>query len=165
MPPTGSVVGRIARAEAGTWRSIWWAVRRHRDVPNAGLPLLRWALFAVGAYALAWALGFGLALRQKPHLVLDDELVLRLGHLHTVRVPLGTPASARRSVDAGHRRNLAVADDHLALSFMGQTSVELRFPSTVPGHRIVPATRVRFFADDPADVARRLSSRRLSPER
>jgi hypothetical protein len=51
---------------------------------------------------------------------------------------------------------------------MGETNVELRFPSTVPvvaGHRVVPVTRVRVFADDPAGVARQPSSRRLSPER
>lgn len=200
MPPLRSLLARTARAEAGTWRSLWWAVRGFRDVPpgavavpysgrftvvlwslsclgaleiavvhvlTAGVPVLRWVLFGVGAYALVWCLGFGLALRQKPHLVLDDGLVLRLGHLHAVRVPLGTPASARRSVDAGHRRNLAVEGDRLALSFMGETNVELRFPSAVPvvtAQGIVPATRVSFFADDPAGAARLVAARGLSPE-
>jgi hypothetical protein len=200
MTPLRSVLGRIARTEAGTWRSLWWGVRRYRDVPpgavalpyhdrftvvlwalcclgalelavvhvlTAGVPPLRWALFGVGVYALVWILGFGLALRQHPHLVRDDELVLRFGHLHAVRVPLGTLEAARRSVDAGHRRTLAGDDGRLALSFMGETNVALRFspsvPVTAPGG-VVPTTRVDFFADDPSGAARLLAARGLSPE-
>ena len=201
MSRVRSVLARIVHAESGTWRSLWWAVRRHRDIPpgavavtysgrftvvlwsvcclgaleiavvhvlTSGVPVLRWALFAVGVYALVWCLGFGLALRQKPHLLLDDELILRLGHLHAVRVPLGTPVSGRRSVDAGHQRTLAVDGARLALSFMGETNVELRFASAVhvvAPQGVVPATRVCFFADDPAGAARQVAARGLSSER
>jgi hypothetical protein len=200
MTPLLSVLGRIARTEAGTWRSLWWGVRRYRDIPlgavavpyhdrftvvlwalcclgalelavvhvlTAGMPVLRWALFAIGVYGLVWCLGFGLGLRQNPHLVIDDELVLRLGHLHTVRVPLGSLRSATRSVDPAHRRNLSVDGDRLALSFMGETNVELRFSPGAPvdaADRVHPVAQVAFFADDPRGAARLLAARGLSPE-
>ena len=55
----------------------------------------RWVLLVVSVYALFWVLGSGLSLFQHPHLLHDDELVLRSGHLHAIAVPL------RLHTDAG----------------------------------------------------------------
>jgi hypothetical protein len=41
---------------------------------------VRWALLAVSPYASVWVLGSALSLFQHPHLLRDDELVLRFGH-------------------------------------------------------------------------------------
>jgi hypothetical protein len=48
-------------------------------VLTAQWPVVRWSLFALGSYALLWVVGFGLSLRQRPHLLRADELVLRFG--------------------------------------------------------------------------------------
>jgi hypothetical protein len=55
---------------------------------------------------------------------------------------------------AGHRRNLELDGDFLAMSVMGDTNVELRFTPPVEA-------RVRCYADDPGWVAARLRTRAL----
>jgi hypothetical protein len=145
------VVLRLARAEAGVVRSLWWAVRRRSDVGPGDLPLpyagrfrlvlgalavlgaletavvhvllpwqtARWVLLAVSLYALLWVLGSGLSLFQHPHLLRDDELVLRFGHLRSVAVPLPGLVAVRRSVRSGHEEVLRRDGDRLVLSVMG----------------------------------------------
>jgi hypothetical protein len=186
------VVLRLARAEAGVVRSLWWAVRRRSDVGPGDLPLpyagrfrlvlgalavlgaletavvhvllpwqtARWVLLAVSLYALLWVLGSGLSLFQHPHLLRDDELVLRFGHLRSVAVPLAGLVAVRRSVQSGHGKVLRRDGDRLVLSVMGDTDVELRFdpPVRVAGQG-EPVIRVAFWVDDPQAVVRLLRDR------
>ncbi|WP_448611313.1 hypothetical protein [Geodermatophilus sp. URMC 60] len=186
------VVVRLARAEAGVLRALWWAVRRRSAVGPGDVPLpyagrfrlvlgaltvlgaletavvhvllpwetARWVLLAVSVYALVWVLGSGLSLFQHPHLLRDDELVLRFGHLRTVAVPLAGLVAVRRSVESEHGKTLLRDGDRLVLSVMGDTDVELRFdpPVHVDGQD-EPVARVAFWADDPRDVVRLLRER------
>ena len=192
------VVLRMARAEAGVVRSLWWAVRRRSDVGPGDLPLpyagrlrlvlgaltvlgaletvvvhvllpwetARWVLLAVSLYALVWVLGSGLSLFQHPHLLRDDELVLRFGHLRSVAVALAGLVAVRRSVASEHKRILLRDGDRLVLSVMGDTDVELRFdpPVHVAGQD-EPVVRVAFWVDDPQAVVRLLRDRAVPARR
>jgi hypothetical protein len=186
------VVLRVARAEAGVVRALWWAARRRSAVGPADVPLpyagrfrlvlgaltvlgaletvvvhvllpwetARWVLLAVSVYALLWVLGSGLSLFQHPHLLHDDELVLRFGHVHGMTVPLAGLVGVRRSVEAEHQRTVVRDGDRLVLSVMGDTDVELRFdpPVHVAGQD-EPVARVAFWVDDPRAVVRLLRDR------
>lgn len=186
------VVLRLARAEAGVLRALWWAVRRRSAVGSGDVPLpyagrfrlvlgaltvlgaletavvhvllpwqtARWVLLAVSLYALVWVLGSGLSLFQHPHLLRDDELVLRFGHLRTVVVPLAGLVAVRRSVEAEHGKVLLRDGDRLVLSVMGDTDVELRFdPPVHVAEQEEPVARVAFWVDDPQAVVRLLRDR------
>jgi hypothetical protein len=186
------VVLRLARAEAGVVRALWWAVRRRSAVGPDDVPLhyagrfglvlgavtalgvletavvhvllpwetARWVLLAVSLYALVWVLGCGLSLFQHPHLLRDDELVLRFGRFRTVAVPLAGLVAVRRSVESEHKRTLVRDGGRLVLSVMGDTDVEVRFdpPVRVAGQD-EPVSRVAFWADDPQAVVRLLRDR------
>jgi hypothetical protein len=131
-------------------------------------PWLRWSLFAVGVYGLVSFVAFDRTLRQHPHLLRAGELVLRFGHFRSVRVPLDGLASVRKHVLNTHRRTVDLDDDGLALSFMGGTTVELRFS---PAAEVVvdgathSLTRVSFAADDPQGAVTLLRSRIGVPDR
>lgn len=116
-------------------------------------PPLRWSLFVLGLYGLLGLVAFDGTLRQHPHLLRDGGLVLRFGHFRTVRVPLDALVSVRKHVAGAHSRTVELADGALAVSFMGETHVELRFsPATaveVDG-RVPAVERVSFAAHDPA---------------
>jgi len=193
------LVLRLARAEIGLFRSLWWAVRGRRAVAPGEVPLsygdrftemiwavcglralelavvhvltarwpaLRWTLFALGVYAFLWVLGFGLSLRQHPHVLRDGELVLRFGHLRSLSVPLDRLTSVRREAVAGHKRNLVLEDDGVVMSVMGDTSVRLGFdpPADVEvAGRSRPTSSISFYADDPRAVVRLLRTRDPSP--
>jgi hypothetical protein len=119
-------------------------------------PPLRWSLFALGVYGVLALIAFDGTLRQHPHLLRSGELVLRFGHFRSVRVPLEGLASARRHVTGGHTRTVERDGDALALSYMGETTVELRFsppaPVEVDGRTHEVAT-VSFAAHDPRAAA------------
>jgi hypothetical protein len=195
------VVLRLARAEIGLLRSLWWAVRGRRAVSSGEVPLsysdrftvmlwavcglgvlelgvvhlltarwpaVRWTLFALGVYALLWVVGFGLSLRQHPHLLRDGELVLRFGHFRSMHVPLERVAAVRREVASGHKRNVVLEEDGLVLGVMGDTNVDLRFDPAVEvdvAGRRQALTRISFYADDPRGVARLLRAPDTSPRR
>jgi hypothetical protein len=108
-------------------------------------------------------LGSGLSLFQHPHLLREDELVLRSGHLRAVVVPLGGLVAVRRSVESEHGKVLLRDGDRLVLSVMGDTDVELRFdpPVDVAGQD-EPVARVAFWVDDPRAVVRLLRERAVS---
>jgi hypothetical protein len=120
----------------------------------------RWVLLAVSLYALVWVVGSGLSLFQHPHLLRDDELVLRFGHLRSAVVPLAGLVAVRRSVESEHKKVLVRDGDRLVLSVMGDTDVELRFdpPVHVAGQG-EPVARVAFWVDDPQAVVRLLRDR------
>ena len=126
----------------------------------------RWVLLAVSLYALVWVVGSGLSLYQHPHLLRDDELVLRFGHLRTVAVPLAGLVAVRRSVESEHKRTLVRDGDRLVLSVMGDSNVELRLdpPVRVAGQD-EPVARVAFWVDDPQTVVRLLRGRALPAPR
>ena len=129
-------------------------------VLTASWPVVRWGLFVVGVLGLVGFLGWGLSLRQRPHVVRRGALVLRSGSTHEVQVPLPTLASVRRRVVGEHRRILDVDDGRLALSFMGDTNVELRFDPPVPvAGQDDPVARVAFWVDDPTAALRLLRER------
>jgi hypothetical protein len=189
------IVSRLARAEIGLLRSLWWAVRGRRAVApgehpvpygdrftvmlwavcclgalelgvvhvlTARWPVVRWTLFVLGIYALLWVAGFGLSLRQHPHLLRNGELVLRFGHFRAVRVPLERLVAVTTGAEAGHRRNLVVDDTRLVMSVMGDTNVDLRFDPAVGvpvAGGVRPVSRISFYADDPRRVARVLRTR------
>ncbi|NEK60500.1 hypothetical protein GCU56_21820 [Geodermatophilus sabuli] len=123
-------------------------------------PVLRWVLFALGLYGLVWFAGFVVSLRRHPHLLRPGALELRFGHVRSVHVPLAGLVGVRRHVQGGHRRNVELDGDRLAVSFMGETNVELRFDPPVqvegqPG----PVVRVAFSAHDAAAAVRELRAR------
>ncbi|MGK5110560.1 hypothetical protein [Geodermatophilus sp. CPCC 205506] len=126
-------------------------------------PVVRWLLFGVGVCALVWFAGFVLALAQNPHLLQRDQLVLRFAHSDRIVVPLASLVSAGRRHRGGHRRTTVLEGDRLAVSFMGDTDVELRFdpPVQVAGQPR-PVATVAFSADDPVAAVRELRSRVLS---
>lgn len=185
------VILRLARAELGLLRSLWWAVRGRRAVRpgevalpyadrftvllgtvavlgalelgvvhvlTARWPTLRWTLFALGVYALLWVVGFGLSLRQHPHLLRDRELVLRFGHLRSVTLPLDQLVAVTAAPSSGHARNVLLTDGGLVMAVMGDTNLELRFHPAVE-FQGRPVGRVSCYADDPRGVVRLLRDR------
>src|SRR5215212_11432375 len=113
-------------------------------------PPLRWSLFVVGIYGLLAFIAFFLTMDKHPHVLRDDALVLRFGHFHSARVPLGSLASVGKRVVGAHKRNVAVDGDGLVVACMGETKVELRFsPAAVVDvdGREHPVSRVSFLAD------------------
>src|SRR3712207_635843 len=95
-------------------------------VLTARWPLVRWALLAVGVVGLVGFLAWGLSLRQHPHVVRGRTLLLRSGRSRAVALPLETVRTVRRHVVGGHPRIVGVEADGLAVSFLGDTNVELR---------------------------------------
>jgi hypothetical protein len=133
-------------------------------VLTARWPVVRWCLFALGLYALVWIVGFVLSLRQRPHLLRADELVLRFGHLRSVRVPLQQLVSVTAGAVSGHRRNLELDGDSMAMSVMGDTNVELRFSPFVEvevGGQIRELARIRCYTDRPRKVSASLRAQVL----
>jgi len=136
-------------------------------VLTARWPVVQWSLFALGVYALLWVLGFGLSLRQHPHVLRSGELVLRFGHFRAVRVPLERVASVRSGAVSGHARNLVLDDDALTMAVMGDTNLELRFEPGVEvavGGAVRSFTRIAFYVDDPRSAARVLRASTVRPQ-
>ncbi|TFV79083.1 hypothetical protein E4P40_18410 [Blastococcus sp. CT_GayMR20] len=114
-------------------------------------PPLRWTLLALGVYGLLAFVAFDGTLRQRPHLLRGGELVLRFGHFRTVRVRLDTLTAVRKHVTGEHKRTVEVGGDGLAVSFMGETHVELRFSPPAEAEidgRTTTVTTVSFAAHD-----------------
>jgi hypothetical protein len=129
-------------------------------------PVLRWPLLVTGVYGLLAFLAFHFTMGQHPHLLRGDVLLLRFGHFRSARVPLDALVSVARNVENAHRKNVALAEDGLAVSYMGGTNVELRFsPDTVveldgQEHAV---SRVAFQAVDPRAVTTLLRTRGRRP--
>ena len=131
-------------------------------VLTAGWPLLRWILFGLGVLSLVAFLAFGLSLRQHPHLLRDDDVVLRFGSAHSVRVDLEPLTAAQTAVETGHKRNLVLADHRLTMAVMGDSNVELHFDPPVEVEvkgRTHHLARISFWVDDPRGVVRQLRAR------
>jgi hypothetical protein len=126
----------------------------------------RWVLLALSVYGLLWVIGLAFSLRQHPHVLRGDELLLRFGHFRTTHVPLAHLLRARREVRNGHKHNVEIGDGTLSLSVAGETAVELEFSPAVEIEvrgRSEHVTRVRFFADDPRAAVRQLQHRAGAP--
>jgi hypothetical protein len=131
-------------------------------------PPLRWTLLALGVYGLLAFVAFDGTLRQRPHLLRDREVVLRFGHFGTVRVPLDTLTSVRKHVTGEHKRTVEVDGDGLAVSFMGETHVELRFAPPAEAEvdgRTTEVTTVSFAAHDAGAAVSLLRARMPGPGR
>jgi hypothetical protein len=134
-------------------------------VLTARWPVVQWTLFAIGCYALLWILGFGFSLRQHPHVLRGEELMLRFGHFRTLAVPLDRLDAVRVEPATGHRSNLVLTDDVLVAAVMGDSNVELRFRPPVPVEvrgAVRELRRIAFYADDPRGAVRLL--RATSPD-
>ncbi|MGY1839680.1 MULTISPECIES: hypothetical protein [unclassified Modestobacter] len=131
-------------------------------------PTVRWVVFALALWGMAWLIGFALSLRQNPHILGADELTLRFGQLRTAQVRLADVAEARVAATDGAERNFEVTADRVALSVAGETSVRLALR---PGAaieldgRTVPTEAVALFADDPRRLVRELRTRLADPAR
>lgn len=126
----------------------------------------RWVLLALSVYGLVWVIGLAFSLRQHPHVLRGDELLLRFGHFRTTHVPLAHLLGARRDVRSGHKHNVEIHDDTLSLSVAGETAVELEFSPAAEVEvrgRSERVTRVRFFADDPRAAVRLLEQHSATP--
>jgi hypothetical protein len=138
------------------------AVVVHVLVPWA---TVRWVLLGLSVYGLLWVAGLACSLRQHPHVLRGDELLLRFGHFRTTRVPLAGLVGARRDVRTGHEHNVEIDGGALSLSVAGETAVELAFDPAAEVEvrgRVERVVRVRFFADDPG-AALRLLRQRAAP--
>src|SRR3712207_6823415 len=126
----------------------------------------RWVLLAVSLYALVWVLGSGLLLFQHPHLLRDDELVLRFRYLRPVAVPLAGLFGVRRGGVPGRGRVLPQEGAVPGLRVMGDPDLELPFvpPVCVAGQG-EPVARVAFWVDDPQAVVRLLRDRAVPARR
>jgi hypothetical protein len=129
-------------------------------------PVLQWVLFGMGVYALLWFLGFGLALRQHPHLLRGEELVLRFGHFRAVHVPLAHLVAVRTGAVSGHKRNVVLVGGELALPVMGDTNLQLRFEPPVEvqvrGRRHA-VSGISCYVDGPREAAGLLRARAPGP--
>jgi hypothetical protein len=125
-------------------------------------PTTRWVLLGLSVYGLLWIVGLAFSLRQHPHVLRGDELLLRFGHFRTTRVPLAQLTGARRDVRTEHKRNVELTDGTLSLSVAAETAVELTFTPEVAVEvrgRLEPVSRIRFFADDPRTAVQLMSER------
>jgi hypothetical protein len=126
-------------------------------VLTAAWPAVRWSLFALGVLGLVGSGWWMLGLRRRPHLVREGALVLRSGRAHEVVVPLADLSRARREVLSEHRKLVAVDDDRLVVSVMGDTNVELWLDppaEVVVRGRPAAVSRLQFYADDPSGAVR-----------
>jgi hypothetical protein len=131
-------------------------------------PPLRWSLLALGIYGVLGLVAFDLTLRQHPHLLRGEQLLLRFGHFRSVRVGLDTLTAVRTQVRNGHKRTLETDDGELALSFMGGTNVELRFapPASVEvDGGVHEVTTVAFAVQEPRMAVALLRTRVPDPDR
>lgn len=171
---TAVAPGDVALPYDGLDRAVIWTITAVGMVETVVVhvlvswPPMRWSLLVLSVYGVLGLLAFAATMRQHPHVVRGTDLVLRSGHFRTVRVPLGAVASVRRNVRNEHAKTLEVADDGLALSFMGGTTVELRFApaaSVEVDGRPHTVERVSFAAHDPAAAVSLLRTRVAGAER
>jgi hypothetical protein len=126
---------------------------------------VRWALLALGIYGELWVVALAFSIRQHPHVLRNEHLLLRFAHFRTTRVPLHGLVGVRHDVRNGHKHNVEVTGDTLSLSVAGETALELTFDPAVDVEaqgRTQQVTRIRLFADDPRAAVRVLRTRTSS---
>ncbi|MEV0675125.1 hypothetical protein AB0I60_01240 [Actinosynnema sp. NPDC050436] len=119
-------------------------------------PWLRVVLLVLAVYSTVWMLAFYAGVHTRPHYVDDDRLVVRLGHLVSVSVDVGSVRAVRREnhdryTGAEYRGLVTVTDDFVAVPGMSGTTVtvvlEPATPVTVQGRGTVRVAGIRFDAD------------------
>ncbi|KRB78627.1 hypothetical protein ASE01_05090 [Nocardioides sp. Root190] len=135
----------------------------HVLVPWHGV---RIALLVIGIWGLVWMLGLLASIKVYPHLVGDQELVLRFGKFARLDVPRDQIASARtdnRDVDGGLRslqpRTTADGIDvQMPVNDRVNVLVRLTHPLTVSTSKgPVEATSLSIWADEPREMVAALN--------
>lgn len=139
-----------------------WIFASAVEVPVVDLLLpwdsLRLPVLVVGIWGVLWMLGLLGAYRTRPHLLLEDELVIRCGLRVEVRLPRSALASAvAREADLpSSLRSVAIAEDLLQVGVSGRTNLQLRLtgPTTLNTPKgPVTVTRVEIWVDEPREVS------------
>lgn len=118
---------------------------------------LQWCAFAVSAYGAVWLLAWWAAQHAHPHLITDDELVLRNATLVTMRVPL------ERIGHVSPRRRGLGSEGRLMLGGLGGgTNLDIDLVEPAPwrsftGRRSREVTAVSLEVDDPRLAAQLLT--------
>jgi hypothetical protein len=153
---------------------IWlWIFGSAVEVVAADLILSRWWTFlripvlALGIWGLIWMLGLMAAHRVRPHLLGDEELVVRSPTRTTVRVPLESVTGVA-AVDGSIEgiRFVKVVDGRLFVAVSGNTNLELTLaPETVLTTNGVTSlgevtpSSICLWVDEPREVAALLRRR------
>ena len=120
----------------------------------------------ISIWGLIWMVGLLAAYRSRPHLLLSDELRVRNGVQHDIRVPTASIRSAvAREVELpSSMRSLDIAGDgdarHVSVGVSGRTNVALTLH---PGTELrtaggtVPAATLGLWVDEPRAFAAQLN--------
>lgn len=138
-------------------------VLRHLDQPWAAA--LRMPLLVLGIWGVLWMLGMLASYRVRPHVVTDDQLLVRSGAFAWAVVPLGVIESSRMAEHElpGVVRSLHVEGPLLLVGVGSRTNVELvlsRSTTLLTSRGEVRAGRVGIWVDEPRAVAAQLGGPR-----
>ena len=128
---------------------------------------VKWALLALGLYAIFWLLGFYASLVTLPHSLREDGLRLRYGAFAHGFIPYRNIASveraSRRAPRSGDGLQTSPRGDEIYISISGKTDLTLRLhtPQTVQGlfRTAGPAATIHLAADEPKRLATELRGR------
>jgi hypothetical protein len=128
---------------------------------------LKWALLALGVYAIFWLLGLYASLVALPHRLERTGLRLRQGVFAEGFVPYGeiedVERTSRMAPTFGDGLSHVTEEDALYLTTGGKTDVALRMraPRSVRGFlkETEPASRIHLAADEPDRFVRELRQR------
>ena len=143
----------------------------HLLIPWEGVRL---AVDIVSIWGLIWMLGMLAGYHVYPHLVTDDELRVRSGVYHDIRIPRASIARAvvhERDLQQPHgRRQVEPGEegDDVSVGISGRTNVTLTLDrptvlTTAKGD--LEVATVSFWADEPRAVANALDPTRRNPAR
>lgn len=121
----------------------------------------RTPMLALGIWGQLWMLGLLASYRVRPHLLLDDELQVRVGPRTWVSVPLGAIGSIRGTEHEfkGALKSTHLADGLLLVGVSRRTNLELTLTAPTALDSITgeqTADRVGLWVDDPRLVSRLL---------
>lgn len=128
---------------------------------------VKWALLALGLYAIFWLLGFYASLVTLPHSLQEHGLRLRYGAFADGLIPYPKIASveraSRRAPRSGDGLQTSPQGGEIYLSISGKTDLTLRLhtPQTVEGlfRTAGPAATIHLAADEPKRLATELRGR------
>ena len=128
---------------------------------------VKWALLALGLYAILWLLGFYASLVTLPHSLQEDGLRLRYGAFADGFIPYREIASveraSRKAPTSGDGLQTSHQGDEIYISISGKTDLTLLLhtPHTVEGlfRTAGPAATIHLAADEPKRLATELRGR------
>jgi hypothetical protein len=128
---------------------------------------VKWALLALGLYAILWLLGFYASLVTLPHSLQEDGLRLRYGAFADGFIPYREIASveraSRRAPRSGDGLQTSPQGNEIYISISGKTDLTLLLhtPHTVEGlfRTAGPAATIHLAADEPKRLATELRGR------